>query len=70
MEEIYQLNNENVYEKTPFSFVYKGIAFRHIRRKNYAEIFDCWICKKLFITTDFWRSKNLLYICEDCKNNL
>ena len=44
--------------------------FRKITRKNSFEYFKCINCEKRFIEKKFYRTKNLVYLCEKCYKNL
>jgi hypothetical protein len=45
---------------------YKGIIYNKITRKNNNEYFKCIKCNKRFIAKEYYRSKNLCYLCLDC----
>jgi len=58
-------------KKGGLEFVYNHLGFRHIRLldKHY-EIFQCCVCKQDFCEQDFWKSKNDVYLCNECKENI
>ena len=43
-----------------------NLKFRHFTRKITEEIFYCSSCKKTFIEKTGYRTKNLVYLCEEC----
>lgn len=43
-----------------------GLKYRHFTRKTTLEAFYCSKCKKTFISKTGYRTKNLLYLCEEC----
>jgi len=45
---------------------YKGLAYRKIVMKKRCEFFECQVCGERFMSSVFYRSDNLCYICTDC----
>jgi len=40
--------------------------FRKITRKRNFEYFKCLKCEHRFLEKTFYRTKNLVYLCENC----